>query len=138
MGVSLSGNLLDASQVATCVALASILVFCSQYLFLTKWWREPVGWSVAGERVAFVALLTLLVAQTYWPFSLPVENDFLLAEAILLAAASVSISGGTLIMVRMRMMRPVAKPPVDAVGLVIWMARKLPKSGQRRVVNSLL
>lgn len=102
MNSYLNGDALDASQVATILMLASMVLFTLQYTTGGEWWREPVGWSITIERIGFVALLALLVAQEYWPFSTGTANDFLWAEAALLAVAAVGVNLGNAIMFRIQ------------------------------------
>lgn len=115
----LNGNALDASQVATIVMLVSMLVFTGQYVFLGEWWQEPVGWSIVIERTGFVCLLALLVAQEYWPPGLAAQNDFLWAEAILLAVAAVGVNIGNLVMFRIQHASSPQQPSVAALAHAI-------------------
>ena len=91
---------LDMSQVATCIMLGSMVLFVALYVSRGSWWSDPLGWSIAIERLAFILILALLVANDYWDFSAAIENDLLLAEAVLLLVASVGVNGGTVIMFR--------------------------------------
>ena len=109
---TLDATWLDMSHVATCIMLGSMLTFTALYVGRGNWWRDPLGWSIATERTSFVLLLALLMAQEFWPPGIGVEDDFLLAESILLMVASVGVNGGTVIMWRYQQQE--RKPPTSA------------------------
>jgi hypothetical protein len=132
-GFVLSSALLQLSRVATDTMLGVMLVFTVQYLVSSRWWAKPIGWSIVIERVSFVALLALLLAQTYWPFSITSANDFLAAEAVLLFTASAGVGLGTFVLWRLRHRPPRARTAQELISGIM----SLPPDERAKVAATL-
>lgn len=95
----MNGYLMDVTQAAEAVMLASLLVFSYPFLTRGTWYKNPVGWSVAIERASYVCLLGILLAQQYVRFNI---SAYLITISVLLLVAAAGISIGTGYMLKRR------------------------------------
>lgn len=85
-------QLIDATKAIVIVTFVATLLFTVSYLVRARWYRDPAGWAVAGDRVALVLILALIAVQSFVTFSLDTLDTMLVIEdACLLVTAIVSV-----------------------------------------------
>lgn len=95
-------QLIDATKTIVIVTFVATLLFTVSYVMRSRWYRDPAGWAVAGDRVALVVILALFAVQSFVTFSLDTLDTMLVIEDVCLLVTAIVSVAATVYLFRIR------------------------------------